>query len=162
MTYQDPQLIFETLASHEVQYVVIGGLAVQTHGHVRTTRDVDIVIALDPENFERAAAALHDLEAQLRGVDAHLLGIDVTDPVTLHDGANFTLTTRGGDLDVFTDTVPGAAPFEELFERSLTIDAWGVEIRVVGLSDLLAMKQAAGRPRDLSDIAALTDPLGDQ
>lgn len=151
----DPRRIFEILARHEVDYVVIGGLAVIAHGHTRNTRDVDLMAAPDRANLERLAAAFHDLGARLSGIDAHLLGIDVYDPATLATGANFTLETDAGGLDYFND-VPGAPPYEELRTRALVVVLEGLRIPVAGLGDLIRMKEASGRPQDLSDIAALT------
>lgn len=151
----DPSAIFRAFAHHGVDYVVIGGMAAIAHGHTRNTRDVDFVAATDPENLDRLAGALRDLGARLSGVAAHLLGVDVYDAATLGNGANFTMETDAGGLDFFNE-VPGAAPFEELRERALTIDLAGVTVRVAGRDDLIRMKQAAGRPQDLADIAALT------
>ncbi|MEK6620024.1 MAG: nucleotidyltransferase [Chloroflexota bacterium] len=156
----DPRRIFETFARQRVDYVVIGGIAVIAHGHTRNTRDVDLVAASDRANLERLAAALRELGARLSGVDAHLLDIDVYDPETLASGANFTLETDAGGLDVFND-VPGAAPYELLRERALVVDLGGLTIRVAGLDDLIRMKKAAARPQDLADIAALTAPDGE-
>ena len=157
----DPRRIFECLARHRVDYVVIGGIAVIAHGHTRNTRDVDLMAAPDPTNFKRLAAALRELGARLSGIDAHLLGIDVYDPDILAGGANFTLETDAGGLDVFGDA-PGAAPYPDLRARALVVDLGGLEIRVAGLDDLIRMKQAAGRPQDLGDIAALTAPDRDR
>lgn len=151
----DPRHIFECLARHRVDYVVIGGIAVIAHGHTRNTRDVDLVPSPEPANFRRLAAALREMRARLSGVDAHLLEIDVYDPKTLASGANFTLETEAGGLDVFAD-VPGAAPYDELRARALVVNLGGLEIRIAGLDDLIRMKRAAGRPQDLGDIAALT------
>jgi predicted nucleotidyltransferase len=153
----DPRRIFEVLARHHVNYVVIGGLAVIAHGHTRNTRDVDLMAASDTANLGRLAVAFRELSARLSGVDAHLLDIDVYDPATLASGANFTLETAAGGLDYFND-VPGAAAFEELRERALIVDLEGLRIPIVGLDDLIRMKQASGRPQDLTDIAALTAP----
>ncbi len=151
----DPRRIFEVLARHGVDYVVIGGVAVIAHGHTRNTRDVDLMAAPDRANLERLATAFRDLGARLSGVDAHLLDIDVYDPATLASGANFTLETGAGGLDYFNE-VPGAAPYRELRERALVVEMGGLRIPVVGLDDLIRMKQASGRSQDLSDIAALT------
>lgn len=151
----DPRRIFETFARHSVDYVVIGGIAVIAHGHTRNTRDVDFMAATDTVNLKRLAAALRELGARLSGVDAHLLGIDVYDPKVLGNGANFTLETDAGGLDYFSD-VPGAPPYERLRERGLVIDLGGLSICVAGRDDLIRMKEAAGRPQDLGDIAALT------
>ena len=151
----DPRLIFETLTRSGVDFVAIGGWAVISHGSTRNTRDVDFVAATDPDNLARLEAALADLGAELWGVDAHLLGIDL-DARTLAGGGNFTLVTRAGGLDFFNE-VPGGAPYEQVRERSVLVDLGdGLEIRVAGIGDLIAMKRAAGRPRDLQDIATLT------
>lgn len=150
----DPRRIFETFARHSVDYVVIGGIAVIAHGHTRNTRDVDFMAATDAVNLKRLAAALRELGARLSGVDAHL-AIDVYDPKVLGNGANLTLETDAGGLDYFSD-VPGAPPYERLRERGLVIDLGGLSIRVAGRDDLIRMKEAAGRPQDLGDIAALT------
>jgi len=153
----DPRRIFEVFARHQVDYVVIGGIAVIAHGHTRNTRDVDFVAAADRDNLRRLAVALRELRARISGTDAHLLDIDVYDADTLGNGANFTLETDAGGLDFFND-VPGAAPYEQLRERALPIDLGGIVIRVAGLDDLVRMKQAAGRPQDIDDIAALLSP----
>jgi predicted nucleotidyltransferase len=151
----DPRRIFEVLARHGVDYVVIGGVAVIAHGHTRNTRDVDLMAAGRRSNMEKLAAAFRELGARLSGVDAHLLDIDVYDPDTLVSGANFTLETDAGGLDFFSE-VPGAPPYDELRERALKVDLGGVVIPVAGLDDLIRMKQASGREQDLGDIAALT------
>ncbi|MGH2450354.1 MAG: DUF6036 family nucleotidyltransferase [Candidatus Limnocylindria bacterium] len=151
----DPRRIFEVFQRHGVDYVVIGGVATIVHGHTRNTRDVDFVAATDRANLERLAGALRELGARLSGTDAHLLGIDVYDPATLGSGANFTMETAAGGLDFFND-VPGGAPYEELRGRALAVDLGTVKVHVAGRDDLIRMKQAAGRPQDLADIAALT------
>lgn len=151
----DPSAIFRAFAHHRVDYIVIGGVAAIAHGHTRNTRNVDFVAATDRANLERLAAALRDLGARFSGIDAHLLDLDVYDAATLGNGANFTMETDAGGLDFFSE-VPGAAPYEELRERALAIDLGGVTVRVAGRDDLIRMKQAAGRPQDLADIAALT------
>jgi hypothetical protein len=150
-----PRDIFEVLVRHGVDFVAIGGVAVLGHGSTRTTQDVDFVAATDPENLARVAAALAELDAQLWGVDADRLGIDL-DARTLAEGGNFTLVTRAGGLDCVNE-VPGGAPYEQLRARSVVAGLGdGLEIRIAGIDDLIAMKRAAGRPQDVRDIATLT------
>jgi hypothetical protein len=154
----DPLEIFRLLNAHNVDYLIIGGVAVQAYGHVRTTQDVDVVVAPDVENLERLAAALGQLGARLKGVDADLLGIDPTDPVHLRGGANFGLATRAGGLDVWTDAaeLKGARPWAQMRAQAVTAEAGGQSLRFVHRDDLIRMKLAAGRDRDLQDVAALT------
>ncbi len=153
----DAERIFETLARHGVDFTVIGGFAVVYHGNPRATFDVDIVAAQGRDNLERLAAALGELDPTLRGIDAELLPVTPTDPDDLGNGANWTLLTLAGRLDYLSD-VPGAATYKELRARSLPAEVGGIEIRIVGLDDLLRMKRAAARAKDLADIQAL---LGD-
>jgi len=154
------------LTRHEVDYVVIGGVALQAHGHVRTTLDLDIVAAWTRENLERLAGALRELEAKLRGVDADLLGLDLGDPTTLYEGGNFLMHTRHGDLDVFAvDQTPGApSRYEDLRARATVVEIRGVTLRIAHPDDLIRMKSAAAqfrdrptakRRQDLDDIAVL-------
>jgi hypothetical protein len=159
-TPTDPLIVFRALERHGVDYVAIGGIAVQAHGSPRTTRDVDVLVGPDEDNLERLGAALVELRARLLGVDAHLLGIDPTDPRVLREGANFTLMTVAGELDVWTDApeLKGAAPWLEMSARAVEARVDGVRIRVCGRDDLIRMKRAADRPKDRQDIAALTDP----
>lgn len=154
----DPLEIFRTLNRHEVEYMVIGGVAVQAYGHVRTTQDVDILVAPDERNLERLAVALGRLGARLKGVDAHLLGIEPTDPAHLRRGANFGLATRAGGLDVWTDAAElrGARSWMEMRKRTVSAEVEGESILFVHRDDLIRMKHAAGREQDLKDIAALT------
>ena len=154
----DPVEVFRILNSHAVDYLIIGGVAVQAYGHVRTTQDVDVIVAPDGRNLEHLAAALAQLGARLKGVDAHLLGIDPTDAAHLRDGASFGLATRAGGLDVWTDAaaLKGARSWAQMRERAVTVEVAGQSLRFVHRDDLIRMKLAAGRERDLQDIAALT------
>ena len=164
-----PLQVFElvvVLNRHEVDYLLIGGVALQAHGHVRTTQDLDVIAAWTKENMRRLAGALGELGARLRGVDADRLGIDLTDPQQLYEGGNFLLRTQHGDLDVFAVEQTRGAPrsYEELRARAMTLEVRGVEVLVADPEDLIRMKTAASqfrdrqedkRRQDLDDIAVL-------
>lgn len=153
----DPSRVFAALGQHKVDYLTIGAFAVIAHGYVRATADIDVIARQDRENLERLAAALADLNARLRGVDAKLLDIDPTDPDVLANGASFTMDTDAGPVDYLND-VPGAGDYDDLRSRAVEATAAGVVVRVVGLEDLIRMKRASGRPQDLRDIANLSPP----
>lgn len=153
----DPARVFAALDRHKVDYLTIGAFAVIAHGYVRATADIDFVARQDRDNLERLAAALADLNARLRGVDAELLDIDPTDPDVLANGASFTMVTDAGPVDYLND-VPGAGDYDDLRGRAVEATAAGVVVRVVGLEDLIRMKRASGRPQDLRDIANLSPP----
>jgi hypothetical protein len=159
-----------TLNRHTVDYVVIGGVALQAHGHVRTTQDLDVVAAWTPENVQRLAGALRELGAELRGVDADLIGIDLGSPEDLYQGGNFLMHTRHGDLDVFAVDQTQGAPqsYEDLRARAIPVEVRGITLQIAHPEHLIRMKTAAAafrdrpeakRRQDLDDIAVLNRVL---
>jgi hypothetical protein len=149
----DAERIFRALSEHGVEYVLIGGLAVQTHGHVRTTNDADLIPAPDPANLERLAAALRALEARVLNPGHEDVPVDAG---MLPRATIWQFTTRDGGVDVMHE-VPGGDPYAALSRRALRVRLGDVEVPVVDLDDLIRMKLARGRPVDLADVAALTD-----
>jgi hypothetical protein len=145
----DAAAILRVLGAHEVDYVVIGGLAVQTHGHTRTTQDLDLVPEPSPANLERLEAALTALGARPAG-KARPAKIEIPTAGVLE------LDTDAGGVDVHLDP-PGAAPYAALRARALKVEL-DVSVLVAGRDDLIAMKRASGRPIDRSDLLALTEP----
>lgn len=149
----DAERILRSLAEHDVEYVLIGGLAVQTHGHVRTTNDADLIPSPEPANLERLAAALRDLGARVLNPGHEDTPIDAG---MLPRATAWQFATRDGGVDVMHE-VPGGDPYADLSERALLVELGDIEVPVVDLDDLIRMKLARGRPVDLADIAALTD-----
>jgi hypothetical protein len=150
----DAQRILDELARHEVDFVLVGGLAVQTHGGTRMTNAVDVIPAPDPENLSRLAEALRALRARVLNPGSEDLEIDAT---MLPRATTWQLATPHGDIDVLHEA-PGGAPYAELRERALVIALDDTRIPVAGRDDLIRMKLARDRPTDRADIAALTDP----
>jgi len=148
--------IFAALERHGVDYVAIGGIAANAHGSRRVTLDVDIVPKPEAPNYERLGAALDELDAPETAVDSDFRELDPRDSFDLARAAVLKLPTAAGDLDVVNSAI-GGPPYEDLRERAIEVEVRGTRIRVASLDDLIAMKRAAGRPRDLRDIADLTD-----
>jgi hypothetical protein len=149
----DAESIIRVLADHAVDFVIIGGLAVQTHGHVRTTVDIDVLPRPDPSNLARLADALNALDARILNPGSAGLKIDAN---MLRRATLWQFATRHGGIDVVHDA-PGAPPFEELRDRALEVRLGDLLLPVAGLDDLISMKRASARPVDLEDLAALTD-----
>jgi glycerate kinase len=148
--------LIAALTRHGVEYVVIGGVATQVHGHRRTTMDLDVMPDPSPENLRRLGAALVELEAVPRGGGAEV-EIPASDPERLAVAAVVPpLLTRHGQIHILKDP-KGARPFLEMRERALVVDLDGNDVAIVSLDDLIRMKRAAGRPADLEDIATLTE-----
>jgi hypothetical protein len=115
------------------------------HGSSQLTDDIDLYYARDFANLAALAEALAPLHPRLRGADLDLpFRWDVR---TLRAGLNFTLHTDAGAIDLLGE-VPGADSFEGVWERSQEVELLGARVRIASLSDLIAMKRAAGRPKD--------------
>ncbi|MBK5232061.1 MAG: hypothetical protein JJE13_03640 [Thermoleophilia bacterium] len=145
--------IFRALDEFGVEYVLIGGIAVQTHGHVRMTSDADLIPAPDRDNLQRLAAALNSLDARV------LNSGHEDEPITatmLPRSTIWQFSSREGGIDV-THKVPGGRDYPDLAENVLRVSLGEIEVPVVGLEDLVRMKLARGRKLDLEDVAALTD-----
>ena len=150
----DAERIFEVLAEREVEYVLVGGLAVQTHGHVRTTIDIDLFPRPDRANLVRLADALNELDARVLNPGSEGLTIDAT---MLPRATMWQFGTRHGAIDVLNDA-PGAPRYDDLRSGALEIGLGRIKIAVAGRDDLINMKRASARPVDLDDVAALTEP----
>lgn len=140
------------LANGRVEFVVIGGLAVLTHGHVRATLDLDICYARSPENLERIEHALSPIHPRLRGAPEGLPFF--FDQRTLRNGLNFTLVTDEGELDLLGE-VTGIGGYGDMALQADVVTAYDVTFKLMSLDDLIRSKAAAGRPKDLLDLEAL-------
>lgn len=131
---------------------MIGGIAAVLHGSAQNTFDLDICFATDRANLEALGDVLVGLGASLRGIEEDIPF--VADADTLARVQLLTLDTPFGGLDVMT-RLDGSPGYETLRRRSARFDLGGVAVRVASLEDLIAMKRAAGRPKDLSAVADL-------
>lgn len=156
----DARALFAALAEAEVQHVVVGGWAVNAHGYIRTTKDIDLCPAPDRENLERLASLLVALESRQLGLDdfdqAELPG-DPTDADSLARGGNFRVETRLGILDVmqWLDSADGELEYEDLARSGVQAEPFGIPVTVCSLEHLVAMKRRADRERDRDDLRHL-------
>lgn len=139
--------------------MLVGGLAVVLHGHLRATGDVDLIVDLKDREVEKTLAALE------------ATGFRPYAPVPAREFANpekraawardkamlvFSLRPEAGVpmVDLFLEH---PIPFDQLWAHSVLIRLRGVQVRVASIDDLIALKRMAGRPEDLGDVEALTE-----
>lgn len=144
--------MLKTLASHGVEFLVVGGIAASLHGSSSITYDLDICHSREYENLERLEATLKELGARLRGAPEDI--VFLLDARTLRAGDNFTFATTLGDLDCL-GTPAGTNGFDDLSANAVEMDIDGTKIRVVSLNDLIRMKRASGRPKDRIELEVL-------
>jgi hypothetical protein len=157
--------IFAALNSAQVDYVVVGGLAVILHGYLRATADLDLAIGLSPDNARRGMQALTSIGLQPR---LPVSADDFADANKRDDWRNhrnmlvFPMWDPANPLrsvDVFIDE---PIAFADLLAHAVTKDIEGTPVRIASIPHLIAMKQRAGRPRDLDDIGKLQQLLDDE
>ena len=142
----DPLLALRKFLDHEVRFVLIGGYAGALRGSPLITGDVDICYARDDENLARLVEALGSLTVRLRGAPP-----DVPfrlDAQTLRAGDHFTFSSSAGPVNIL-DTPSGTKGFADLDATATDEVVDGLTIRVASVEDLIRMKRAAGRPKDL-------------
>jgi hypothetical protein len=147
-----PRALLEALVAADVDFVVVGGLAAVVHGSATVTRDLDITYAPDQANLDRLGGVLVSLGARLRGVVEDVPF--VPDGRTLRRTRILTLDTPDGRLDLLAQP-DGSPTYAELRQRAWKADLDSVEVMVASLDDLIAMKKAAGRPKDLVAVEEL-------
>ncbi len=154
----DFDLVFDALQRGRVRYLVVGGVAVVLHGHPRFTADLDLVVSLDPGNARAAILALAGLGYRPR---APVEGVQFADPEARRrwiDEKGLTVFTLWSpdhpatEVDLF---VQEPFPFEEAWARATLADLGDVQVPVASIADLVALKRAVGRPKDLDDIRVL-------
>jgi hypothetical protein len=155
----DPLRLLGLLNDAGVRYVVIGAFAGRLLGSPTLTRDLDICYARDSANLRALAGVLSAVNGRLRGVDREVPFR--LDERTLAAGNSFTFSTDAGDLDII-GTPAGTRGFDDLAAAAEPTDLDGLTVLVASIDDLIRMKLAAGRPKDLVEVeilGALRDEL---
>ena len=147
-----PAALLRQLVEAGVDFVIVGGIAAIAHGSPSFTQDLDISYAPEQENLDRLGRVLVDLDARLRGVAEDVPF--VPDGQTLRRTRVLTLETPIGLIDLLAQP-DGAPVYEQLKARAVPTELAGVTVRVASLEDLIVMKKAAGRPKDLVAIEEL-------
>jgi predicted nucleotidyltransferase len=154
----DIERVLEALNSAGVRYLVVGGIAVVLHGHLRTTADLDLVVQLEHDNVLTAMRALTGLGYHPRAPVAAEAFADeeVRESWVRDKGLTvFSLWSSRAptlEVDLFVREPFG---FAEVYARALKVPLENTFAWVVSLPDLIALKTQARRPQDLEDIDAL-------
>ena len=154
--------IASALCRHKVDFVAIGGWAVEALGFDMgyKTTDIDFAPDFGPGNLDRLSAALHSLGARIR-IAGESLPFDHNGQ-SLGNADIWNLTCAYGDFDItFHPSGPGGYPNLVAAARPVTIDTADGQIDVLcaGIEDIIRSKQAANRPKDLPAVALLQAQL---
>ena len=140
------------LAENAVDFVIIGGMAIRSHGSGYLTQDLDICYSRESENLKRLAKALAPLNPRPRNFPDELPFI--WDDSTIRNGTNFTLQTSICDIDLLGE-VPGIGSYAEVCAESVLITVGGNKVKVLSIEGLIKAKTTAGRAKDLAGLQEL-------
>ncbi len=138
----DTESLLQSLNARDVRYVIIGATAFPVHGYARATLDIDIFIEATPDNARRVKQALEDT------------GYDLTD-VTVDDLLSKKLLIRQYILETDVHPFVTGVTFEEVWQNRVEDRIGDTPSSFASLDDLIRMKQAAGRAKDLEDLRVL-------
>lgn len=150
--------LIKLLAESETDYVLVGGLAMALHGYQRVTMDVDVVLAMNPENIElfvsRAKAA--GLRPVMPVAIEALSRPDLLEQWRREKGMlAFGLHGAEAQATVLDVLITPGVPYAELRRDAVLIDVGAFRIPVASIDHLIAMKTGSGRGKDAIDIAEL-------
>lgn len=147
MSERDFADFIRILKRHRARFLVIGGYAMAHHGLVRATNDVDVLIATDDANLSRVRAATREF-----------VGVEPSDAALRPPRGMFRIGPPSAHVDV-TTKIDGIGDFERAWERRSRVEFFGVPVAYLSLEDMQRTKRAAGRPKDLGDLAWLSGEL---
>jgi hypothetical protein len=136
--------LLEVLLDGEVEFVVVGGVAAIAHGATTATRDLDVVVAMSPDNLDRLMAALAPFHP--RHVTRRDLGVVRLSRAELTSFRLLLLETDLGRLDVLSEVDPIGGIGHLSAEKLELLE--GRLVPVLSLDDLITAKQHLGRPKD--------------
>jgi hypothetical protein len=159
MTSRSVEAIVQALNRAEARYLIVGGLAVVAHGHVRFTADMDLVLDPEPAGLRRAIEALGALGYRPRAPVALEEFLDAAKRRNWMKEKGLTVFSLfssahpATELDLFVEP---PFEFDGAFRQAARFEVGpGVSATFVSRDQLIAMKRAAGRPQDLQDVARL-------
>jgi hypothetical protein len=156
------ETVIQSLSGSKVEYVIVGGVAINAHSSAYVTFDFDFCYARTTENLECIVKALAEFNPRPRNFPAELpFSFDIS---FLRNGTNFTFESEIGDIDMLGE-VSGIGGFQEVLEHSEVFPLYGFDVRILSIKGLIKAKRAAGRTKDLlvlPELEALQEALSEE
>lgn len=132
------------LNSHEVKYLVVGGYAVGYHGYPRATNDLDVWVAIAPENARQLVQVLTEFGFNVP---------DLSEALFLISGKVIRMGLPPVRIELLTSA--SGVDFEPCYRERLEVEWGGVPVKFISLDRLKMNKRASGRHKDLDDLEHL-------
>ena len=155
----DLEKALTSLAANNVEYVIVGGVAITLHSSGYITRDLHFCYSREKTNIASLVAALAPHDPKPRNWPKGLRFI--FDESSIRNGTNFTFETSIGDIDMLGE-VKGIGVYDDAVTNSVVYEIFGVKVRALNLDALIVSKSAADRPKDhlvLPELLALKEAL---
>jgi hypothetical protein len=141
---QDMKELIEAFENNGVQYVLVGGYAVNYYGYVRSTQDIDFLVMPSPENARNVMKALAEFGFGGAGIPQEYFE---------REGTAVHLGVEPNRIDLLTH-LKGVSN-DTVFRNKQRVELSGILLNIIAYSDLLAAKRHSERPRDLADVDEL-------
>lgn len=155
-----PDKILAVLDEHQVDYLVIGGMAAFLQGSPLPTEDVDVVPERTTGNLTRLSKALRALDAKVRNGDEDPLPF-AHDAASLAGSTFWNLTTTYGDLHLSSEP-SGTTGYDDLRRDAVEVTLRGRPVLLASLADIIRSKDAADRDKDRRALPVLRELLAQQ
>ncbi len=155
--------LLRAFSENHINYLIVGGVAVNLHGYPRFTNDLDILLTLDRENLDKMATIMEDMGYLQR------LPIAIQELSDEQKARAFIkekgLTAYSFIHDKYPQfnvdvLVAESIDFERFSEHTMRAEVWNIDVPVVSIDDLIAMKKNSGREKDVQDVVALLELKG--
>ena len=159
----DYQSLLREFADKKLRYLIVGGVAVNLHGYPRFTNDIDILLALDHDNLEKMAAIMKEMGYEQRlPISIQELGdTDKVRTLIKENGLVAYSFIHAKEPQFNIDVLVGESmEFEKFTAHTMHANVWGLDVPVVSIDDLIAMKQNSDREKDVQDVVALLELKG--
>src|SRR3989338_422570 len=152
------QSAFKELSKRKIKYLIVGGMAVILHGYDRRTGDLDLMVAMDEPNLQNLIEAIRSLGWKPR-IPVKLedfVRSDLRESWMKEKGMKvFSVFNPKKNAETMDILIESGVNFEKAYDRRERMTVYGIPIHVAAIEDVIQLKKAAGRQRDLEDIRAL-------
>ena len=150
--------IFQQLERAGIRYMIVGGVAVNLYGYSRFTGDIDIIVSLSEANLDKFDKLMHKLDyVERQPVHIKELGNSkkLKEFIDKKGLKAFTFVSNKKPLLDIDIIVQESIDFSDYYKRKNIVKVWDIELPVCHIDDLIEMKKAVSRDKDLLDIEAL-------
>ena len=155
--------IFQTLSDTKVQYIIVGGVAMNLLGCPRFTNDIDVLLALDAKNLQAMRKAMTNIGYEQRvPLDLDELGDEKKALQFIREKNLLAYTFFNAQEPLYSvDIIVGPSlQFDRYREHRIVVDVWGMQLPVISIDDLIGLKKESDREKDALDVATLLEYKG--